>query len=270
MGVKEMFRENMLLEVYDPRDNIYYKSIIQEVNESYLAIGVPLRRQKQLFMPEDSVWDFRLSSRDTLLYFSSRCLGLKKSGNVSLYIISWPDEVKRVQRREYYRFPCSFDAHYWILKKPWEEKEQLQAEGEQEKATGEEAPARGQLEEEAENAAGEPLRKEKKVEVSSLEKLAKQLGKPGKAMIADLSGGGAQLVAPHWLPIGTVLLLALFLESKKKKKTLFVKGKVVWVGPYQPERTVHFRHAVEFIDAPERLREEIVGFIFILMRERMI
>ncbi|RJX26570.1 MAG: hypothetical protein C4554_05640 [Dethiobacter sp.] len=253
MGIRDVFRENLLLEVYDPRDDIYFKSIIQEVHDDYIAIGIPLRKQKQLYMAKNSTWDFRLTRKDALYYFRSSCIGQKKGDRVSLYLINWPDEVRRVQRREYYRCPCSFDAHYWILKKPRDEEEQP--------PLTQPEPVAGGDGKEAPVPEGERI---------PLAKLSEQMGDPGTAMIADISGGGLQLVAPQWLPIGTILLVGIFLQSKKIKKTLFVKGKVIRVSPYQPERTVHFRPSVEYVDTPERIREEIVGFIFVLMRERMV
>lgn len=252
-NIRSIFRENLLIEVFEPGQEIFFKSIIQEVNDDYIAIGMPLRKQKQLFMAKNSSWEFRLVLRDTLYYFRSRCLGQKKGEQVPLYLITWPEEVRRVQRRQFFRFPCSFDAHYWILKKPWDEEEQL--------------PAAEAVNEQADDPQENAIAGNTNI---PLEKLAELLGDPGEAIISDISGGGLQLVAPQWLPIGTIVLMGLYLKSKKEEKDIFVKGKVVWVGPYQPERTVRFRHAVEFEDTPERVKEEIVRFIFVLMRERMV
>ncbi len=159
-----------------------------------------------------------------------------------------------MQRREFFRFPCAIDAHYWILQKPWDEKEEL-------------PPIRPGSLTEDEDIKQSAISGKKPL---PLDKLAEIMGDPVEAMIADISGGGVQLVASQWLPIGTILLLRLFLKSKNKEKVIFVKGKVVWVGPHQPERTIRFKHAVEYEDMPERIKEDIVGFIFVLMRERML
>lgn len=252
MSIRRVFRENLPLEVFEPGQEIYYKSIIQEVDDDYIAIGIPMRNNDQLFMHKNSTWEFRLYKKDTLYFFRSRCLGHKKEDQISLYLIEWPDEVRRLQRREFFRFPCSFDAHYWILKKPWNADD---------------------------STLPDPLTKDRDIKRSTiagkeepltLKELKKKLGEPEEAMLGDISGGGLQLIAPKWLPIDTVLFLAIYLKSKKKEKTIFVKGKVVWVGPHEPERIVRFRHAVEYEDTSEQTKEEIVGFIFVLMRERML
>lgn len=239
MGVRDVFEKNLRLEVYDPVDDVYCKSVILEVNAQYLAVTIPMgRKQQPLHMEKDTTWDFRFISKDVPYYFRSSCLGLGTSGQASSYLIGLPGELKKVQRRDYYRFPCAFDLHYWALG--------------------------GQRE----NEDVRPLRRV--VADISLEERAGQLGEPAKAITANLSGGGLQLVAPARLPVDSVLLLAVFLRSRNKTKTLFLKGKVVWADENELQRTLNYRHAVKFIDLDERVRDEIVGFIFLLMRERMI
>ena len=256
MNIRSVFRENLLLEVFEPGQEIYYKSIIQGVHEDYIAIGIPLCKQEQLYMAENSTWDFRLYLKDTLYYFSSPFLEYHEGERVPLYLIGWPDEVHKVQRREFFRFPCVFDAHYWILKRPWVEKEKMP-----------QVHSEPQAEDEHKDIIKSAIPKKNSL---ALEEMAASMGEPVEAMITNISGGGLLLVAPEWMPIGTVLLMRLFLKSKKKEKTLFVKGKVVWIAPSQPERTVRFRHAIEYDDVSERIKDEIVGFIFVLMRERML
>lgn len=254
MNIRSLFKENLLIEVLESGSDTYYKSIVQEVTNDYFAIGLPMSKQRSLKMNKNSKWVFRLTLKDSLYYFRSRCVGLKKSGNIPLFMIGWPEEVRKVQRRQFFRFPCSFEAHYWILKKPWEgEEREPQAVPEEEKGA----------QEATENNA--PVKKN-----ISLAKQAEQIGDPGEGMILDISGGGVQLVAPQWLPMGTVVILRLFLKSKKKSKDVYVKGRVVWVGASQPERTVRFKHAIEFEDASDSFKEEIVQFIFVLMRERVV
>ncbi len=252
MNIRSLFRENLLLEVLEPEQQIFYKSIIQEIHDDYIAIGMPMRKQKYLSMPKDSTWEFRLIRRENLYYFHSPCLDYHKRERVPLYLIDWPGEVRRVQRREFFRVPCAFEAHYWILKKPWDREDYPQ--NNYEPATGKGATNKSFLPDK------KPV---------ALEMLAEMMGEPEEAMIADISGGGLQVVTSKWMPMGTVLLMGLFLKGKKKDMTVFVKGRVVWVLPFQTRLKLRFRHAVEYVDIPERIQEEIVGFIFVLMRERM-
>ncbi len=220
---RRMFRINQPLEVFNPEQKIYYKSIIQELADDHIVIGLPLRLRRALNLAEGTAWDFRFTLEDSLCYFRSRALGGKEEGPLQLYRIAWPRELKRVQRRRYYRFPCSFDAFYWVLNEPVE------------------AP---------------------------LEQAAELMGLPEKAVIVEISGGGLQLVSRRAFPTGTILLLALHLQSKERKQIIYTQGRVIRPWSHRRMQGTHYRHALEFVDIPEPVREAIVKFIFVLMRER--
>lgn len=115
MQDKGYFRENMLLEVFDPASGIYYKSLIQEVNEADIAVGIPMKDGKQLLLRVEERYYFRIFLEDALYSFYSIALGKKDCGQVPLYLLSWPEKIERSQRRRYYRFVYTFDAEYWIL-----------------------------------------------------------------------------------------------------------------------------------------------------------
>ncbi|NLJ55821.1 MAG: hypothetical protein GX334_02100 [Firmicutes bacterium] len=115
MQAKGLFRENILLEVFDHESGIYYKSLIQEVNETDIAVGIPMKEGKQLLLRYAERYFFRIFLVDALYSFHSTVLGEKSCGQVSLYLLSWPDKIERSQRRRYYRFVYTFDADYWVL-----------------------------------------------------------------------------------------------------------------------------------------------------------
>jgi len=238
---KNIFRENERIEVLDDIQKIYYKSIIQEVNTDNIAIGVPMGKQGQLFLYGAEERTFRFIYNNTQYFFKSKVLGRKYSGRIPLYLISWPEEVKRVQQRAFFRFPCSFDIGYWIL---------------QPGDTGEDNFSNNEADSSVES------------EMTS-EKLIESLGPPEKGLMADISGGGLQLVTGYNIPKGSILALLISLHSKKEKKIFLLKGKVVWAGNPKDEKIKRHRHAVEFLDIDKNLREELIRFIFILSRERI-
>lgn len=120
MKKRALFHVNQPLEVFDPGQGLYYRSAVQEIAADHIVIAMPMRQRQQLHLARDSIWDFRLALRGSLCYFRSRCLGQRREGELILFLIAWPREVKRVQRRRHFRSPCSFDAHYWVLAKPGE------------------------------------------------------------------------------------------------------------------------------------------------------
>lgn len=221
MDCQKLFYENMLLEVYDHQKQVYGKSIVQEVNRDNIAIGVPMKKKEKIALQEGEEYTFRAALEDALYYFQSRVLRTKFSGNVLLYLISWPQKVERRQRRNYFRLPCSLEAHYLVISE-----------------SGPDSPA----------------------EAPEVE----------TALVANLSGGGLLLVTGRALPLGTILLLRLFLQSKKEKKEILVKGKIVRGSPQKiGKKAVRYRYGVEFFDLSEKDRDQIIRYLFTIMRERL-
>lgn len=252
MVVKKIFRENMPLEVYDQASEVYYKSIIQEVEDGKIAIGVPMKGQNQLMMREKKTYDLRMAVGDALYSFSCRVIGRRRSGNVSLFVLEWPDEIKRSQRRQFFRLPVSMDAHYWLLEKG--------SKGEE--SAGEELP---------EGVEGEEELKTPEVNLRQpLNKLVDSLGDPGKGLVVDISGGGLALVINRFIPEGSLLALRIFLQSKETKKVMMLKARVVRTFALDKESTglKRYRLGTEFEDISEKVRDELINFIFLLSREK--
>ncbi|HHU76958.1 MAG TPA: hypothetical protein GXZ24_08730 [Firmicutes bacterium] len=226
-----IFRENGLIEVYDDTKEIYYKSIIQEVNRDNIAIGIPMGNRGQLYLYKGDICTFRILHKDAHYYFKSKILGRKRSGRILLYLIDWPEEVKRIQKRAYFRFPCSIEIFYWIL------------------------------------PTSETANKQESKQ-SPFEKIIEPLGPPQKAIMADISGGGLQMVTNQKIPRGNVLALRIPMQSKNEKKTFELQGKIVWAST-QDKAAKIYRQAAEFINIREAQREEIIRFIFVLSRERI-
>ncbi len=242
--MRKTLRENMLVEVYDQENDVYYKSIIQEVNPDSIAIGIPMKERKQLLLHEGTAWTLRLVLGNAVYFFKSRIVGRKYSGRVPLYLISWPEEeeIDRKQRREYFRLSVAIDLHFWVLQE--EDFSSLDSSAEKEEESG-----------------GLDLEER-------LEKLVNSLGAPGKGIAADLSGGGLLMVFSQEVPAGSLVVMRLFLEGKGREKAVLVKGKVIRVAAVDKKAT-RFRHGVQFIDISSRVQEEIIQFVFTRSREKI-
>ena len=221
MAAKNLFYENMLLEVYDHRKQVYGKSIIREVNDDNLAIDIPMKKKEQVVLQEGVTYSFRAVLDDGLYYFAGEVLGTKSSGHVMLYIISRPQQVQRRQRRNYFRVPCVLNARYI----------EISGDGSQ-------------------PASEEWLQAE-------------------TALVTNLSGGGLMFVTGRELPVGTVLFLRLSLQSKDENKEVLVKGKILRVHPLKMGRALRYRYGVQFFDLTEKDRDEIIRYIFTILRERL-
>jgi c-di-GMP-binding flagellar brake protein YcgR len=222
MAAKNLFYENMLLEVYDHRKQVYGKSIIREVNDDNLAIDIPMKKKEQVVLQEGVTYSFRAVLDDGLYYFAGEVLGTKYSGHVMLYIISRPQQVQRRQRRKYFRVPSiMLNARY------------LEISGD----------------------GSQPVPEEWR--------------QAETALVINLSGGGLMFVTDRELPVGTLLLLRLFLESKGENKEVLVKGKILRVQAFKMDRLQRYRYGVQFFDLTEKDRDEIISYLFTILRERL-
>ena len=250
MSIQELFRENLLLDVYDHNRDAFFKSLVQEVGENSIGIGVPMLQHTYLHMPKGSQWFFRLVHKNSLYNFNSTVLGEKHDDNdLPLYLIAWPEEVTRFQRREHFRLDCTLNVQYWILEdKNYKERYDL--------------PSREEIE--------KPGRTRRDAEQIALEMLAEALGQPREGFTLDISGGGLMLVTDKRHLEGTHLLLRVILRTKNEENPVLLVGRVVWVSTPHKDVSLRYRHAIEFVDVSERLKDEIVSFTFIIMRERRI
>lgn len=246
MKVKGFFRENEHLEVYDQASESYYKSIIQEVNDDDIAIGVPMKGLERYKLEEGLTLTFRMVVQDALYYFQSEARGQKYSGNVLLYLISWPDNLERRQRRKFFRISYALEIFFWLLPE------------------GQEI-----MELEPYFSQKEPLGSKSKGEYLSRE-LVELLGAPAEGQAIDLSAGGLLLLTSFQLSEGKELLLSIVLHNKEEDKRLLLYGKVVRTGAVlYMGKAMKYRYGIVFQRIDERLRDKVVGFIFELSRQRM-
>lgn len=251
MVVKKIFKENVPIEVYDEQSDEYYKSIIQEVGSGTLAIGIPMKGQDQLLMREKKSYALRLTVDDGLYSFSTRVKGRARSGNVSLFVLEWPEEVKRSQRRQFFRLTLSAEADYWLLQK-----------GESSDAAAKEEKPGGDGE------SGEPEVPEINLNLP-LNKLVHSLGDPEKGLIINVSGGGVCLVVNHFIPEDSLLAMRLYLQGKVGRKTVLNKGRVVRsVSIEQGKGVIRYRLGITFEGMTEKARDDLINFIFTLSREK--
>ncbi len=259
MRIKDFFRENMLLEVYDPASGVYYKSLLQEVNAGGLAIGVPLKERKKLKLQQGTEYLFRVLLDDALYYFNSKVVGGKKSARVFLYLLNWPENIKRRQRRHFYRLDHTINVDYWVLANDLPPKI-----SNKKREVGRPGGATLKI------VSPEKWNVEMDQEILALYRQV-EAHQPAPAVATNLSGGGLMLVARRNLPPGTVLALRFFLQSSKKnKKMMLVKGRIVRLISSKAGEDRHYRYGVEFLEMSERTQDEIVRFIFFMLRHRLL
>jgi c-di-GMP-binding flagellar brake protein YcgR len=229
MDLQKIIFINMLLEVYDDREQLYYKSIVQEINEASFAIGVPMAERKGLIMLPNSRWTFRTTLKDALYLFEAKVIGHTTSGDLLLFQIEWPKKMERYQRRYFFRLPAFLDLCFWVL-----------PEGEEPRFKGE-VPDSGQI---------------------------NNLGDPEKAVALNISGGGILLLSPRKLSKDVRLLLQISLNAENLREALFIQAEIVREEVQKETGITRYYYGLCFVNITEKLREKIIKHIFILTRER--
>ncbi|WFA07880.1 PilZ domain-containing protein [Tissierella sp. Yu-01] len=84
-----------------------------------------------------------------------------------------------------------------------------------------------------------------------------------EGIIADLSGGGIKLVTSKKFNPDEILVFLFYL----KDKPIIVKGQLLHKAINIVKKTPLYNYGVKFLDITEAEREEIIRFLFILMRK---
>ncbi len=80
------------------------KSVIQEWDENNLYIAVPMIKGQYIkFAKGQKLTMYNYLHSDKLFKFECKVLGLDKCGNMPLYKLTLPEEVRKIQRREFVR-----------------------------------------------------------------------------------------------------------------------------------------------------------------------
>jgi c-di-GMP-binding flagellar brake protein YcgR len=104
---------NEKLEILD--NNSTYRSTIQDVKDGEFLIDMPYSGSKYYTMHVGSLIEFFICTEKDVVKCKSIVLGKSIENNVQLIILSNPQVVERVQRREFFRLPISMEARYYLL-----------------------------------------------------------------------------------------------------------------------------------------------------------
>lgn len=104
---------NQTLEIIE--NEITYKSTIQDIKEDYILIGMPISGSRYLMIHIGSIMEYYLTNDKEVFKCRSVVLGRTKEKNVQLAVLSIPEVIEKVQRREYFRLPIVMDVKYFIL-----------------------------------------------------------------------------------------------------------------------------------------------------------
>lgn len=202
-----------------------YKSQVHDISEEgEIQITMPLEGGKLVLLPLGVRFEFVFYTSTGLYHSIGQIKERFKKDNIYVVLIELHSQLKKFQRREYYRYPCLMDTQFY----------QITEEDVRTKSTCE---------------IFENLRDENFYE------------KQKQGTILDLSGGGVRIISDEKLEADSYIMLIIRLCNDKIDKQYYILGKILASEPME-NRKGKIETRVQFIFQDDRIREEIIRYIF--------
>ncbi|MCM1120350.1 MAG: flagellar brake protein [bacterium] len=165
-----------------------YISQIQDIlSENQMEIVMPMEQTKLILLPVDREYNLVIYAGNSLFQCFARVIDRYKSQNVYILLVELTSNLRKYQRREYYRFSCALEMNSRNL-----EEEEI-------KAIEERDPHSNLI-------PGLPLK---------------------RSVIVDISGGGLRFLSSHPYEPGSMIYISYNLFAGGSTKEYELVGKVL-------------------------------------------
>lgn len=165
-----------------------YLSQIQDIlSESQMEIVMPMEQTKLILLPVDREYNLVIYAGSNLFQCFAKVIDRYKSNNVYILLVELTSNLRKYQRREYYRFSCALEMNSRNL-----EEEEIRA--------IEERDPHSNL------IPGLPLK---------------------RSVIVDISGGGLRFLSSHPYEPGSMIYISYNLFAGDNVKEYELVGKVL-------------------------------------------
>lgn len=207
----------------ESEESKYYQTQVYDViSEDRIEVVMPMEKTKIVLLPIGGEFDLFFYTETSIYQCRSKIVDRNKKENVYLLTMDLISNLRKHQRREFYRFSCALEMKARVL--GVEEITSLEEKGMKEEMT----------------VPGLPLK---------------------RSIIVDISGGGLRFVSDYKYEPESVILCKYQLDSYEGTKVVEVLGKVLSVSEIE-NRSGMFEHRICYINISEDEREEIIKFIF--------
>lgn len=100
----------------------YHSEVITILSEDSLEIAMPMEQTKLILLPVDGEYDLIFYTDGNLYQCFARIVDRYKSNNVYILVVELISNLRKYQRREYYRFSCVLEMNARTL-----QEEEIQA-----------------------------------------------------------------------------------------------------------------------------------------------
>ncbi|AJA47903.1 putative glycosyltransferase [Clostridium pasteurianum DSM 525 = ATCC 6013] len=105
------FNMNSKCEVFIEEDSSVYKSSIQDMGKGYIGISIPVCNGKYAPLSENQQVTVVYYDKNNLYGFNANVIGRKKD-KIPIILLSMPEDIKKVQRRKFFRVNLLKEVEY--------------------------------------------------------------------------------------------------------------------------------------------------------------
>lgn len=106
---------------------VYFSKVFDILSEDRLEITMPMEKTKLILLPVDAEYDMYFYAKSGLFQCFARIIDRYKSNNVYILVLEITSNLRKFQRREYYRFSCALEMDTRTLQE--EEMEAVEKKG---------------------------------------------------------------------------------------------------------------------------------------------
>lgn len=201
-----------------------YKSQVSDITDSGdLELAMPIEGGKILLLPLGVRFEFIFYTKGGMYHCIGEVKERYKRNNIYLCLIEIHSQLKKFQRREYYRYPCLLETQFLPIQ-------------------------------ESEIHTPATL-----VYAKFDEKYILENRKTGT--ILDLSGGGIKLLTGEPIAKDSYILLEIKLNNEKMDKEYYIYGHVLNSSAVK-DNDKKYENRVKFLFDDNKIQEEIIRYIF--------
>ena len=94
---------------------VYVSRVLDILSEDSLEIEMPIEQSKLILLPIDSEYDVVFYGETGLYQCYARIVDRYKSNNVYILVLELTSDLRKFQRREYYRYSCAIEMSTRVL-----------------------------------------------------------------------------------------------------------------------------------------------------------
>lgn len=204
----------------------YRSQVLDIKGNGNFEIAMPTEKGRLILLPLGVRFEFVFYSYTGGLYRSiGQIVERYKKDGFYMLEIELKTSLEKFQRREFYRYACTMDFSFYML-----DEEQLKMES-------------------ADDILRDLMEGEFKVS-------------PCRGVMVDLSGGGMKFRSPYELKPGERILVMLRLTNDRMDRQFHVLGQLIACVEVHMPAKVMYESRLRFIIEDNRIREEIIRYIF--------